>query len=343
MSLCRATVAHVLAPLAIVACASTGGGTSANGAFHDTAETWAELRSLAARHPDRAQTLSAGRSLEGREIPALVIGDSSGSQEGRPNIYVLGCQHAREWISVEVPLGFGRYLLEGGADDPAAQRAVREARFYVLPILNPDGLEFSIHTDRSWRKNRRPNGDGSWGVDLNRNYPLGWECLGSGAGGVTTSDGYRGLLPFSEPESQALRDFMLLHPPAGVIEYHSHGAIIYPPLPRRVTAGDIELWAVVEPKMAQLMFSVHGQAYAASGSDRSFEVGDVPDPTRCGMLGQLFNWTRDRFGAPSFLIELPPASYLGGAFYPPESAIDGIVEEQIPAILYFADYVANGP
>ncbi len=309
--------------------------TAASGGYLDAAAVNVELRSLAGQFPDRARMLTVGRSWEGREILALAITTPSAGDASKPNVYILGGHHGSEWIGVMVPLLFGRYVLQHPRD-PAVERALQTARFYVVPALNPDGLDFSRHNEALWRKNRRNNGDGTWGVDLNRNYPLGWSCNDASP----ASPGYRGPEPFSEPESQGLRDFMLSHPPAGVIEYHSFGQIIYPPLPRRVTAADIDLWSRVEPEMARLMRSVSGRVYTASGQDRTYVVGDVPDATLCGMLGQVFNWTRDQFGAPSFLIELPPASSSGGGQVP-ESDIDGVAAEQLPAILYFADYVVG--
>ena len=93
--------------------------------------------------------------------------------------------------------------------------------------MNPDGLEYARLNDSTWRKNRHDNGDGTFGVDLNRNYGYMW---GIGGFGTSTSDReYRGTGPFSEPESQAIRDLTLAHPPVLSISYHSAGQwILYP-------------------------------------------------------------------------------------------------------------------
>jgi murein tripeptide amidase MpaA len=42
--------------------------------------------------------------------------------------------------------------------------------FIVVPVLNVDGYVYTWEIDRLWHKNRRQNGDGSFGVDLNRNW-----------------------------------------------------------------------------------------------------------------------------------------------------------------------------
>ncbi|KOB73602.1 Molting carboxypeptidase A, partial [Operophtera brumata] len=74
---------------------------------------------------------------------------------------------------------------------------------YFLPVMNPDGYEYSHLDDRMWRKNRRWLGNQCIGVDLNRNFSIGWG--GKGSSDNPTSPFYRGPGPFSEPESTAVR------------------------------------------------------------------------------------------------------------------------------------------
>lgn len=60
----------------------------------------------------------------------------------------------------------------------------------IIPVLNVDGYEHTHLSDRLWRKNRRNNGFGIFGVDLNRN----WNCSWSDTGGASTfpfSDTYK--------------------------------------------------------------------------------------------------------------------------------------------------------
>ncbi len=65
--------------------------------------------------------------------------------------------------------------------------------------------------------------EGKWGLDFNRNYPLGWfpEVRQPGAG----------KYPLSNPENKAVADFVLAHPNiCCAVTYHtSGGCYIYPP------------------------------------------------------------------------------------------------------------------
>ena len=76
----------------------------------------------------------------------------------------------------ERPIVLGSYGI-----DPWATDVVNENVIWILPTMNPDGLEHVWTADNLWRKNRRDNGDGSFGVDLNRNWGFawGWDNIGS--------------------------------------------------------------------------------------------------------------------------------------------------------------------
>ena len=191
-----------------------------NGAYHNYNETNTLLRELESNYPGQAQVTTVGYSIEGRELNVIKISDNVSIDEAEPNIFIIGCHHAREWISVEVPLLFAQYLLEQYQDNPEVRRAVDGVQVYIMPIQNPDGLEFSIHTYRMWRKNRRYNGNLGWGVDTNRNYGYMWGYDDEGSSPDPYSEVYRGPAPFSEPETEAVRQFLLAHPPAGTISYH---------------------------------------------------------------------------------------------------------------------------
>jgi carboxypeptidase T len=307
---------------------SSAGGL--NGAYHSSLELETELRLLEESYPHLAAVREIGRSLEGRPIYGLKVSDNPALDEGEPAFLVLGCHHAREWISVEVPLLLGRHLLENYAADPAIRALVDRGEIWIVPLVNPDGLEYSIHVYRYWRKNRRANSDGSFGVDLNRNYGYMWGYDDSGSSPDPASAVYRGAGPFSEPETQAVRRLFVGRDFRGVLSFHSYSQVIlYPwayviePSPR-----DAELSGLAQT-MAGLITAVRGTVYAAGQS-----AGGIGYTSN----GDTADWTFGVAGVPSITIELPPEDADEGGFFNDESAIDGIFRENLPAVLYLAGY-----
>lgn len=308
--------------------ADAGMDSSINGAYHTYEETRTELMELAENYPSLAQLTTIGYSSEGRELLMIKISDNPASEENEPNVYFIGCHHAREWISVEVTLLFARYVLENFDSNPDVQRAVQGAQMYVLPVLNPDGLEFSIHTYRMWRKNRRYTGDFAWGVDLNRNYGYNWGYDNEGSSPSPWSAVFRGPFPFSEPETAALADFILARPPAGLLTFHNYSQIIvYPWGYTYAQPPDVDELHAIAQEMSDRMYAVNGNRYETGGSDILYLVnGDTND------------WIYGTFGAPSYTIELPPLEFTQGGFITPDNIIEPTVNENLPAMLYFANY-----
>merc|ERR1719383_1361092 len=89
-------------------------------------------------------------------------------------------------------------LIKGYNRDADTARLLNEFEFYIIPVSNPDGYEFSRNSQRFWRKNRSGSG-ACRGVDLNRNW--GQEWGGQGSSGRRCSDTYRGTKAFSEKET----------------------------------------------------------------------------------------------------------------------------------------------
>jgi len=69
-----------------------------------------------------------------------------------------------------VPLRLALMLADSFGVNAGLTELVNEREFYIIPCVNPDGFVYDYNTGNYWRKNRRNNGGGSYGVDLNRNY-----------------------------------------------------------------------------------------------------------------------------------------------------------------------------
>ena len=175
-------------------------------------------------NPNLFKVESIGQTYEDRDIIAVTITNNVKTNKDKPALLYTGTIHAREWIGIELSLSFAKYILEHIDYDPQLNEILDRTTLYMVPCANPDGFEYSRNHFAFWRKNRRRNEDGSFGVDLNRNFEVGFE-----KNNIMTSNVYSGPHPFSEPETIALRDFALQHPNITIaLDYHSQGNVFFP-------------------------------------------------------------------------------------------------------------------
>jgi len=300
-----------------------------NGAYHSYQELAADLGILQLSYPRLARLFKIGTTLENRKILALKISDNVSLDEDEPEVLFLGCHHAREWISVEVPLLLARYLLENYAADARIRRIVNQSEVWVVPLVNPDGLEYTIHYYRYWRKNRRLNADGTYGADINRNYGYAWGYDSTGSSPEPASEIYRGSAPFSEPETQAVRDLVLGKHFQAMITYHSFSQdILYPWGYTEIPTDKNQLLDDIAANMSRLMQPVNGRVYkyGEAGALLYLTNGDATD------------WTFGTSGIPSYTFELPPVDQLQGGFFNAEQDIGPIFNENLPAALYLIEW-----
>jgi murein tripeptide amidase MpaA len=300
-----------------------------NGDYHSYTELERDLLALQDSYPLLAQVLAIGESLEGRNIYAIKISDNVSQDEDEPEVLFIGCHHAREWISVEVPYLLAKYLLENYSTNPEARAVVDQSEIWIVPLLNPDGLEYSIYFYRYWRKSRRDNGDGTYGIDINRNYGYQWGFDNMGSSPQTYSEIYRGASPFSEPETQAIRDLFSQRNFKAMISYHSYSQdILYPWGYTSEPTDKDSLMAQIAAEMSGLIKSVNGNdyVYGQSGNTLYLTNGDTTD------------WAFAIYGIPAYTIELPPLDILHGGFFNAEKDIQSIFNENLPAALYLIDW-----
>lgn len=172
-------------------------------------------------------------TFEGRPIYWLKISDNPNIDEDEPEVLYNAVHHAREPLSLSQLIFFMYYLLENYETDINIKNLINNTELYFIPCVNPDGYVYNQTTNPNgggmWRKNRRNNGDGTFGVDNNRNYGYNWGIDNVGSSAVTNSSTYRGTAPFSEPENQLVRDFCLAHHFEMCLNYHTYGnSLIYP-------------------------------------------------------------------------------------------------------------------
>jgi murein tripeptide amidase MpaA len=192
-----------------------------------------QIRAVADEHPGIAEVHTLGQTHQGRDILAVRITDGVADvpQGERPAVLYQGTTHAREWISTEVTRRTMNHFLDGATSDPVVQDILATTELWFVPVVNPDGYQYTFDVERLWRKNLRDNDgnstiDGNDGVDLNRNYPEHWGYDEEGSSSQLSSETYRGPEPASEPEVAASIGLFGMADFRFAISYHSYGPLL---------------------------------------------------------------------------------------------------------------------
>jgi len=187
-------------------------------------ESCAFLEACVEKYPDIISLENIGTTWEGREILLATISLNVAYAKLKPALLYTGTAHAREWIGHELAIDFIDYILTNHTSNPEILETLSRNTLYIVPCLNPDGFEYSRKHFSFWRKNRRDNGDGTFGVDLNRNFSVGYRKSTN-----TSSNVYSGPFPFSEPETLAIKKFVDSHDNITIaLDYHSQGNVFFP-------------------------------------------------------------------------------------------------------------------
>ena len=298
--------------------------------FHNYAEMKAELEAMVKANPKIARLDSIGKSNEGRELYRLRISGDLATADQKAGMLMMGGHHAREHVSIDIPIMFADYLLKQyAAGDAEVQRLVNTRDIQIVPMVNPDGAEHDISTGKykMWRKNRAKNKDGTYGVDLNRNYGYGW---GTGGSSDDPSDEtYMGPAPFSEPETQAVKRWVDNSPNATILlSLHTYSELILYPwggtTSRVSDARDLNVFETMAKTMAKWNNYTPEQS-----SDLYVASGDTCD------------WAYAEHKMFSFTFELDPSSMWDGGFYPGQAVLPKVFQKNLKPFLYMIDAAEN--
>jgi len=223
-------------------------------------------------------------------------------------IYNAG-QHAREWIAPATVAYIAYTLLCNYSQNSDITTIMDNYEWVIIPLVNPDGYNYTWTTDRLWRKNRRINsGSTCIGVDNNRNWDFKW--LNGGSSTNPCSETFAGPSPFSEPEETHLANYINAHGNVvGYIDFHAAAYLFLNPYgyTSAIPPANAAQWRLAE-NFVTALYRVHGKSYVfgnimnvlyqASGSstDYVYAVSNV-----------YYTFTIElREGSPNVFI-LPPA------------------------------------
>jgi hypothetical protein len=295
------------------------------------------LDSLARANP-RVRLDTLGFSHERRPILAVQIGQRDDAAS-RPNVIFMATYHAREWAATEMALRLVRHLASPPAPSARLDSLLARRDVWVIPVVNPDGYEFTFTTDRLWRKNRRPPPSaqvplGRAGVDLNRNHSARWGADDEGSSPEPTSDIYRGPAPGSEPEVAAVERFHAQHPPVVSVSYHTFaGLLLYPPGWRfGLLPGDLGVYQTLagtdeRPAVRDLLPGAPAHGYQRPQPAWRLYVAN----------GEYTDYASERHGTLAFTPELTSgtegANFYGFEFPDDEGRLARLFEDNLPFAL----------
>lgn len=266
------------------------------------------LESLPGVPEETVTKFPIGQSIEGRIVYALRISTPAApGQPPKPTFLITAGQHAREWIGISSGLFIADRLVRGYGNNPTMTGFVDNVDFVVVPVVNPDGYRFTFPTDqggggeRFWRKNRRSNGS-SFGVDTNRNWGFQWG--GAGASSTPSSETYRGTGPFSEPETQNIRN--LVEGLAGLEGLPNLKAMIDLHTYSELVLGPWGYTSATPPRSAEIDPLTIAQITAINFVDNQFFTGGPASTTLYFASGVAPDWGMGARNALSWTYELRP-------------------------------------
>jgi hypothetical protein len=232
----------------------------------DLAAALATIDGWQKEHPDLVKRIEIGKSVGDRPLFVLRIGSAL---DGAPEVFVGGGIHGREHSEADALWLVGELLRH--AQDPTVAALLSTRVLWVQPLVNPDG----IHARQ--RKN-------SNGVDLNRNFDARWT-----KGSNPDAYNYPGRAAFSEPESRALRDFLLPRQHLrACLDLHRSTDLLVP--------AQRGAEATIDPPVRE--------AFAALNAAVGWPVLTNGEPAHFGTMGGLFvDWAWAELGTVAFGME----------------------------------------
>jgi murein tripeptide amidase MpaA len=301
-------------------------GFGSMGGFYTFQEVVDELDEMYTQYPNLiTEKFSIGTSVEGRTIWAVKLSDNPNLNESEPSVGFDALIHAREPASMATQMYFIWYMLENYGIDPEVTYLLDNREIYCTPVFNPDGYERNRQTDPNgggmWRKNRRDNGGGCFGIDMNRNFSYQWGYDNLGSSPDPCSNTYRGPSAFSEPESEAVSNFVIGKNISTYFNMHAYSnAFLYPWGYITQACPDEEIYIDFSSDMSAINGFVYGVSgsilgYNSNGSVRDWLYGEQT------VKNKIFGYTMEIGTSDDY-------------FWPPQNRIFPIVQNSLGSLMY---------
>ena len=305
-----------------------GFGYGSMGGYYTYSEVLANLDSMILLYPNQVSKKDTiGYSILGKPIVAVKISDNPNVQESEPEILYTGLHHAREPVGMLALLYYMWHLLENYGSDPQADYLVDNRQMWFVPVVNPDGYVYNQQMypggGGMWRMNARDNNNnaiyfqsGIDGVDLNRNYGYQWGYNNIGSSPYPGDDTYRGPSPFSEIETQTIRNFCNQHQFLTAFNYHTYSNLLIHP------------WAYDDsPTPDHFFFQTFGFELTRLNG---YILGTPSQTVGYSVNGDTDDWMYgEQTSKPKILAYTPEVGNSSDGFWPPTDRILPLVQENL--------------
>ena len=228
--------------------------------YHSVDSFGRDIRALAETYPGLMTLEDKARSRNNETLFLLRMTNRRVSDKGKLKILITSGEHAREYLPVESFFKLARNLASAFMrGDEAARFVLGGAELLLVGMLNPDGRRL-IESTKNYCHRGMANG-----VDVNRN--MDWGFGGPGSSGDTKNEEYRGVAPFSEPESLFIKDIVRAHNVGAYFSLHTGARFIFVPYgdseSKRLRRRPDNVWQQLH--LASVMWAAAGGFFTGLG------------------------------------------------------------------------------